>query len=70
MEPGSLVAPRGGTRDHGHKLGHGRVPLNIRKHFCTVRVTEHWHGLPREVVESPSVEILKSRLGTDLGNWL
>jgi len=33
------------------------VPLNIREHFFTVRVTEHWHRLPREVVESPSLEM-------------
>jgi len=26
-------------------------------------VTEHWHKLPREVVESPSLEILKTQLG-------
>ncbi|KAK4816501.1 LOW QUALITY PROTEIN: hypothetical protein QYF61_017462 [Mycteria americana] len=32
------------------------VPSDIRKHFFTVRVTEHWHRLPSKVVESPSLE--------------
>jgi len=36
------------------------INTNTRKHFFTVRVTEHWHRLPVEVVEPPSPEILKS----------
>jgi len=35
-----------------------------------VRETKRWHRLPREVVESPSLEILKSCLDMVLGNWL
>lgn len=31
----------------------------MRKNFFTVRVAEPWHNLPREVVESPSLEIFK-----------
>jgi len=33
-----------------------------------VRVTEHWHRLPRETVESPPLEIFKSHLDMALGN--
>ncbi len=35
-----------------------------------MRVTEYWHRLPREVVESPSLEIFKSHLDMVLGNQL
>lgn len=31
---------------------------------------EHWHRLPRETLESPSSEVLKSQLGVILGNLL
>jgi len=30
--------------------------------------TKHWHKLPRECVESPPLEILKSSLGRVLGD--
>ncbi|KAK4827967.1 hypothetical protein QYF61_022669 [Mycteria americana] len=43
--------------------------LTIRKHFFTVRVTEHWHRLPKMVVESPSLEIFKSHLDVVLDNY-
>jgi len=49
------------TRANGHKLKHRNFQLNMRKNF-TLRVTEHWIRLPREVVESPSLEIFKTRL--------
>ena len=63
------VVPSDRTRVSGHKLKHRRCCLNSRKHFITVSVTQHWHRLPREAVESPSLEIFKSHLDTILGNW-
>jgi len=44
--------------------------VNIRKHFSAVKMTEHWHRLPREAVESPPLEIFKSCLDTVPDNWL
>jgi len=42
----------------------------MRKNFFPLRVTEHWHRLPREVVESPSPEIFKTRLDKALCSLL
>jgi len=56
------VVPSSRTRVNGHKLKRKMFQLNMRKNFFTLRVAEHWNRLPRELVDSPSLEIFKTCL--------
>jgi len=56
------VVPSDRTRGNGHKLKHRKFRLNMRKNFFTLKVMEHGTRLPREAVESPSLEIFKTHL--------
>jgi len=53
------VVPSDRTRA---QLKQRKFQLNLRKNFFPLKVTEPWPRLPREVVESPSLEIFKTRL--------
>ena len=58
------------TMSNGLKLVHRKFCTNMWKSFFTVRVTEHWNRLPREAVQSPSMEIFKTRLDAYLCDLL
>jgi len=64
------VVPSNRTRGNGHNLKHRKFHLNMRKNFFTLRVTECWNRLPREVVDSASLEIFKTHLDKVLCNLL
>jgi len=44
--------------------------LDVRKKFLAMGMMRHWHRLPREVVDAPSLETSKVRLDRALSNLI
>ncbi|KFQ42671.1 hypothetical protein N333_13175, partial [Nestor notabilis] len=51
-------------------LKEGRLRLDVRKKFFTMRVIKYWHRLPREVVDAPSLKTFMARLDVVLSNLI
>ena len=45
----------------------GGVRLDTGRKFFTQRVVKHWNRLPKEVMDTPSLEAFKARLDVALG---
>lgn len=47
-------------QDNGHELKYKKFPIDIERNLFSLRVVRDCNILPRGVVESPSLELLKT----------
>ena len=71
-QEGSQLFERGdnsGTRGKGLKLKEGRLRLDVRGKFFTLRVVRCWNSCPERLwMPRPSLEVFKARLDGALGS--
>ncbi|KAM9519930.1 suppressor of IKBKE 1 isoform 1-T1 [Guaruba guarouba] len=48
----------------------GRFRLDIRKKFFLVRVVRHWHRVPKDAVNTPSLAVFKAKLDRASGHMV
>ncbi|XP_058691655.1 triadin isoform X6 [Poecile atricapillus] len=61
-EEGLFTSACSDRTENGFQLKEVGFSLDIREKIFTVRVVRLWNRLPREVVDSPSLEVFKARL--------
>jgi len=64
MEMDSSMVCSSRTKGSGQKLEHRKFHTNARMNFFIVRMRVDWNRLPREIVESLSLEMLKTWMPT------
>lgn len=65
--PGVLLLSQGKMKGNGYKLLLRRFQLITRQKVFTMRTTSHWNILPREVVDSPALDVFRIWLDRMLG---
>lgn len=62
------MAHDGRMKDNRHELKQERFRQDIRRNFFSLSTSRQGHRLPRDAVQSPSLDVFKTQLGKVLSN--